>query len=351
MMSNNLLKEWDYMKNEVDPTTLKRSSEYEAWWKCQTCKGSWQSKVKNRTNGSSCPYCAGRKVLKGFNDLACQYPALADQWIQSEHGLTPEDVTPGSHEEVTWKCEKGHHWKALVKTRVYGYGCPYCSKRFVVPNETDFSTRFPEIAKEWNFERNKHVNILSVAAGSKKKYWWKCATCGYEWQASPSTRTRKDRKKGCGCPVCHHKVVVPGVHDAESYNPEVASDWNVDLNEGKKLSSFLPASNRYGWWTCQTCGYTWRAKIQSRIVDNKGCPCCSGKVAVVGKTDLTTTRPDLLVEWNYERNSKLTPEQFTEFSGKRVWWKCKKCNYEWSAKIANRALGRGCPHCAPNRQE
>lgn len=34
-------------------------------------------------------------------------------------------------------------------------------------------------------------------------------------------------------------------------------------------------------------------------------------------------------------------------SPKKVWWKCKKCGYEWQAKINNRALlGRGCPCCA-----
>ena len=32
-------------------------------------------------------------------------------------------------------------------------------------------------------------------------------------------------------------------------------------------------------------------------------------------------------------------------SNKEVWWKCSSCGREWSARIADRTDGHGCPHC------
>ncbi|MGN0315683.1 MAG: zinc-ribbon domain-containing protein [Fusicatenibacter sp.] len=352
MMTNELLLQWDYEKNgDTDPKVLKRSSMYNAWWRCPVCGGSWQAKVKNRSNGSGCPYCTGRKVLRGFNDLETLYPDIAKEWTNSVHNKKPWEVTPGSHEKVIWECNKGHRWTAEVKSRVAGNKCPYCSGRLAISGKNDLQTLHPELMDEWDWKKNNDTDPSSVTEKSNKKYWWKCRVCGYEWQASPAQRLRTDRKKSSGCPCCNHKVVVPGKNDAATYNPEAAKDWDVELNGGKALSEFLPGSNKYGWWTCHICGQIWKAQIQSRVVNHKGCPYCAGKLPILGKTDLMTTHPELAREWNYKLNGRLRPEQMTEFSAKKVWWKCVNCGYEWRAKIANRVLGRGCPHCAPNRPQ
>ena len=65
--------------------------------------------------GVGCPYCAGRKVLVGFNDLETLEPELAPQWHPSLNGtLTPRMVTTGSHQKVWWQCEKFRVWEATV---------------------------------------------------------------------------------------------------------------------------------------------------------------------------------------------------------------------------------------------
>ena len=38
----------------------------------------------------------------------------------------------------------------------------------------------PEIAKEWNYERNGNLKPEHFAANSNKKVWWKCSK-GHEW--------------------------------------------------------------------------------------------------------------------------------------------------------------------------
>ena len=72
-----LLKEWDYELNkDLDIKTILTGSNKKVWWHCPKCNGQWQATVYDRTRKDStgCPYCAGQKVLKGYNDLATKYP-------------------------------------------------------------------------------------------------------------------------------------------------------------------------------------------------------------------------------------------------------------------------------------
>ena len=71
-----------------------------------------------------------------------------------------------------------------------------------------------------------------------------------------------------------------------------------------------------------------------------GCPCCSGRVPLVGVNDLKTLRPDIADDWDYEHNSK-GPECYKVHSKASVLWECKKCGYRWENKISNRTRNPG----------
>ena len=80
--------------------------------------------------GSGCPYCAGRRALPGFNDLATVCPDIAAQWHPTLNGgLTPEMVTAGSRKKVWWQCPEGHVWRAVIYARAgeQRSGCPVCA--------------------------------------------------------------------------------------------------------------------------------------------------------------------------------------------------------------------------------
>jgi len=59
-------------------------------------------------------------------------------------------------------------------------------------------------------------------------------------------------------------------------------------------------------------------------------------------------RLHLLAEYMRDKNP-LPPEQVTAGSGKKVWWKCSKCNHPWQAAPNDRKHGKGCPACAGKR--
>ena len=57
-----LLKEWDFLKNDVDPFKVAVKSKYKANWICNYCKHEWQTRIDHRTySKSGCPKCGIKK--------------------------------------------------------------------------------------------------------------------------------------------------------------------------------------------------------------------------------------------------------------------------------------------------
>ena len=99
-----LMAEWNWEKNvDFDATALTLGSNKKVWWKCN--KGhDWQAIIAGRNHGFACPYCAGQKVLIGYNDLATLNPLLAQEWNYEKNGnLKPEHFVANSNKKVWWK--------------------------------------------------------------------------------------------------------------------------------------------------------------------------------------------------------------------------------------------------------
>ena len=71
------------------------------------------------------------------------------------------------------------------------------------------------------------------------------------------------------------------------------------------------------------------------------------------KRILAFERPDLLKEWDYEKNALIcAPDKVTLGSNKKVWWKCSKCGHEWQTLIATRTIqGCNCPICSRKKSD
>lgn len=61
---------------------------------------------------------------------------------------------------------------------------------------------------------------------------------------------------------------------------------------------------------------------------------------------LITVNPTLAAQWHSTKNIDLSLETVYANSGKKAWWQCPTCDYEWSVQIASRNRGNGCPYCA-----
>ncbi|WNM24514.1 zinc-ribbon domain-containing protein [Demequina capsici] len=61
------------------------------------------------------------------------------------------------------------------------------------------ATRWPDLAKEFDLERNAPLTADDVSARSMKRVWWTSPTCGHSWQDSPRGRTGQTPRD---CQVC-----------------------------------------------------------------------------------------------------------------------------------------------------
>ena len=276
---------------------------------------------------------------------------LMKEWDWNKNrGLDPHSLTSRSNKLAWWRCEKGHEWKTTPDKRSRGSGCPYCSNHRVWPGYNDMQTMAPELLKDWNESRNAGLDPNKIVYTSYKKVWWKCSSCGYEWEAP----IRERALLGHGCTRC--AAAQRTAKRIETYlekngslaDTDIVSEWNYEKNGDLQPEKFTPKSNQTVWWKCPACGYEWKAKISNRA-NGRGCPCCSNRVVVPGVNDLRTTNPALAAEWNYEKNVELRPEMVTSGSGKKVWWTCP-IGHSYQATVLHRSSGTSCPVCNSGRQ-
>ena len=193
-----LVNEWHPSKNQpLLPEHFSSGSHKKVWWICPNGEDHiWKAPIHSRTKGSGCPICSGHKIVNS-NSLSEQYPDLAKEWHPKKNkNLRPIDVSPGTHKKAWWKCQKGHEWDAVIRHRVSGIGCPYCSNKRV-SDDNCLATTHPELSKEWNTKKNKGISPADITYGVGRKVWWKCE-CGNEWEATVSNRARR----GDACPKC-----------------------------------------------------------------------------------------------------------------------------------------------------
>lgn len=288
-------------------------------------------------------------LYKKNNSLLISNPEIAKEWNTSKNGiLKPDMFFSGTHQRVWWICSRGHEWQSSIKNRVSGSGCPYCTGQRAIRGETDLATTNPELAAEWNFEKNRKLKNnqghdlypYNISAGSHQIVWW-IGKCGHEWDMPISDRTGKQ----LGCPYCSGHRLGIGINDLSTTNPELAAEWNYDKNGDLTPRDVTAGLNTIVWWKCEK-GHEWKASLCNRSArKGTGCPYCSGRYAEKGVNDLLTLSPELSKEWHPCKNGELKPSDVKTNTNTKVWWKCSK-GHEWQATIANRSNGRGCPYCS-----
>ena len=131
-----IAREWNKERNgDLKPTDAIANSNKRVWWKCKEGH-EWSGLIANRARKGKadpgCPYCSGRKVLAGYNDLATTHPGIAAMWHpRMNRRLKPTGVQATSRKPAWWRGECGHVYQMAVRDRVRarpGY-CPYCSGR------------------------------------------------------------------------------------------------------------------------------------------------------------------------------------------------------------------------------
>lgn len=278
-----LLEQWDYEKNgDIDPLKVNIQDKRNFYWKCLSGQHSFSEKISYRISNDKCPYCSGKKVLKGFNDLESQCENVMVEWDYDKNKILPSEViytktTPKIH----WKCFFCGDNFFTEANKHRERGCKICRQKMrhkrqrlekVSSGGGIDKQKYYDIYLDWDYEKNKLFDYFweEMTPQFTKKVYWKCHTCGYEWKTSVYRRI----KEGTGCPACSHSVFVQGINDLETECPELAIEWSKKNRE--KASEVIAGSDRKYIWECRFCGNEWMASIHNRRGEGSNCPRCSG---------------------------------------------------------------------------
>jgi superfamily II DNA or RNA helicase len=226
----------------VDPAAIYSGSTERLWWRCVEGH-EWETRVRARTSGRGCWFCAGNRVPPE-KSLAARMPDLAAQWHPTKNGdLRADQVGIHSEQSAWWKCSNGpdHEWQTVVASRAQGSACPFCDgRRASVTNS--LAARDPPIAAEWHPTRNGDLTAADLPSGSNRRVWWRCTKQpNHEWSATVVSRTRS----GTGCPACNRGWTLSVIREfVRSLAPHLASFTPGELWAIFQQSGALDASGR-----------------------------------------------------------------------------------------------------------
>ncbi len=255
---------------------------------------------------------------------------IREEFIAGENELNFDEISNESKDLFKWKCSDCNEtWETSKFQRIIAKkgNCHYCTGQKVRPGES-ISDLYPELISEWSEKNNRKIIEFSIKNRDYKAIW-NCKTCNTEYE-----RRIFSRVKGNGC-KCKKSLNIT--------HPELANEL-IDADASK----ITKGSKAIHQWKCSKCNHIWEKSVLERTANKSKCEKCSGKVAMVG-TCLADTQRDLMLEWDFEKNS-ISPFSITSKNySTLIHWKCKEHPeyHKWEKELGQR-LGTkptNCPYC------
>lgn len=196
----------------------------------------------------------------------------------------------------------------------------------VLEKRNSLFDKYPELACEWDNEKNGYLTAKMVTDHIGRKVWWKCKL-GHTWQATVASRVDQN----VGCPYCSGRFAIVGETDLLTTHPEIAKEWHPTKNGTLTVDSIKAGTNKKVWWICPL-GHEYEASPSARtdLKKHTGCPICAGKRVLTGFNDFQTKYPEIAAQWHPSLNGDLKPTDVAPKSDKKVWWICSR-GHEWEA--------------------
>ncbi len=339
--------EWHPTKNgDLTSDQVTAGSGKKVWWKCpKELNHEWQATVSNRTGlNRGCPLCWKTRRGKARRDGAVRvkgsvsstHPRLLEEW---DDDLSPHEYSAGSHQNIWWKCLRGHRWKTTIyhRTSVNGTGCPFCSPQTSRPEiriYCELETIFPD--SQWRMkDMGKEIDIYipSIKTGIEEDGFLYHQSKEKQDLDLEKNKYFKDkgiklfRIRGRRLGKLNQQDVL--YTDKEIRKKEIDAlliklSKGIDNKYIKTVSAYIDkkgfqANSKYKVWVSRLPG--------PRFEDS-----------------IAATHPHLTKEWDDKKNKPLTPDMFSSGSDFKVYWCCEK-GHNWLTTISNRTAGKGCREC------
>lgn len=239
--------------------------------------------------------------------------------------------------KILHKCLHGHRFEMNPNNVLFGQKCPYCSGRKVCFDNC-LATINPELIHEWHPTKNSSLTPYDVTSKSNKKAWWKCSTCGHEWETKILSRSY-----GTNCPKCCTYGAESKSKSQEEFIKEIVGIY------GENTYEFLTnyKNNRDKIKTKhKKCGYIWNVApyvLLRNKVGNDVCPLCNCTIPYN-------------TESFKERIFNLVGNEYTVVGvyvndSTKIKMKHNKCCHEWDITPNKFVRGRRCPICRESKGE
>lgn len=335
--------DWDYddeRNQSYKPSDFLSGSNRLVYWKCHVCGYKSETPTTILSHAKAmfpCEKCAiaGRTNNRyGEESIAKTNPELLQEWDferNSKEGIFPENITNhDSKTQIHWICKRGHHWKKSVSYRLHNTlgKCPKC--------QAEIHTSFPEQAIFFYLSRQLDcINGYPLKNNSHIDIYIPSKNIGIEYDGprhnANSQKERDERKNQLlqDMGIKLYRVVQSDRFCVEGNSIHVIYDSkHTYLNYAiEHLCNFIEIS----YLPFDIEGYRTDI-IESYLSREK-------------ENSLAKMYPNLLEEWDYEKNGQIDPECISYGSGIKVYWKCKK-GHSWKAAAYSRTKGSGCPYCA-----
>ena len=261
-------------KNDFLPEEVYYNTTSPVLWECTTCSGTYAFPVSDKREGNvSCPYCNGRRVLSGFNEIP--------SWLITEYSLKNEvpisEYPVNSVHKVLWTCPTCHgdYLYRICDREIGDDSCPYCRHKKILVGFNSLADTDPDLAKEWSSGNS------DLPSEYMKSSWyralWTCPTCHGNYFYRICDREVDDDS----CPYCCDKKILPGYNSFKVRHPEEMEEWDELANFLLVDPNYILSSyNKAVWWICSK-GHKYsmspNLKLYYRIRTQEPCPFCKGR--------------------------------------------------------------------------
>lgn len=337
----------------------------------------------------------GKELLEEFSDykeivpLSKYKPSVLVEWDYTKNnalGYYPDKLSYKSDVYVNWVCcSCSFEWEGTIRGRTGSSGgnCPKCSS---------IASKFPEIIKDWDYNKNTQDPYL-IPPYSGKKFHWCCHKCKYEWEFSAAARSY-----GSECPNCsisNGKGVskierrifyfIKKIYDGNVVNGQKFKKKEIDIliNDkfGIEYDGVFWHSNKkeldenkanfvrshgltlirirevgldivddydieYDFKDSNALNHVLRQVVKlipmnsdeqkrfDRIIKNNLSDVKIPKEYMIyplRENSIINTHPELLNEWDYDKNKNndIIPEYVTFGQNVKIHWKCGGCGEDW----------------------
>lgn len=213
----------------------------------------------------------------------------------------------------------------------------------------------PTFLSEFDYELNFPLKPKDISKCSNTKYWWTIFVIERDilfvisWKSHPN-----NRQIGRKCPYLNNYKIHELFNSLLALKPHIAaqvhptkngnlSAKNIGLNYSKKIWWY---QKYYSEEMNEEFEFEWQTYVYLRVkADGLDNPFLAGKLIHPKFNSLQARYKEIAEEWSWEDNGLLKPSMVSYGSGKKVYFKCKKCGYVYPSTIADRVRGHGCTEC------